>query len=243
MKIVFRPLGVALLALAVAGCAGGSVRPIGGSASVTVIDAAELPGPDGQLGTDQRYIYTIGPYDKLIIDVLGFEELRGRRVQVDGSGNISLPIAGVVSVAGLTMEQAIARVREQMRAGYVRDPQIGLNLEESLSQYVTVDGEVDQPGNYPIVAQMTLMRAVAAARGTTELARLRDVVIHRQVRGQQMIALYNLDAIRRGAYPDPIVYPQDTIVVGESSGRRALMQALQVAPLFISPIIALVDRL
>jgi polysaccharide biosynthesis/export protein len=210
--------------------------------TITAVDASELPGPNGEIGAEQRYVYTIGPYDKLVVDVLGFPEFAGRRVQVDGSGNISLPLAGVVALRGLTLPQAVARVRQQLRAAYVRDPQVAVNLEESLSQYVTVDGEVEAPGNYPIVAEMTLMRSVAAARGATDFARLRDVVIHRRVNGRNMVALYDLAAIRRGAYADPLVYPQDIVVVGDSASRRLFQQLIQVSPLFVSPLVAILDN-
>jgi polysaccharide biosynthesis/export protein len=242
-----RFLGILGLALSLTACAGDPPLPVGtetttNGVTIRVVDAAELPGPNGETGAAQRYQYTIGPYDKLIIDVLGFDTLANRRIQVDGSGTISLPIGGAVQVGGLTLPQAIERIEQRFRAAYVRDPQVAVNLEESLSQYVTIDGEVELPGNYPVVAGMTLMRAVAAARGTTDFARLREVVVHRRVSGQQMVALYNLDAIRRGATPDPVVYPQDIVIIGDSPSRRLFQQLLQVSPLFISPLVAVLQN-
>lgn len=230
------------LILALGGCASGLVGKGLGGPTVTRVDVAELPGPQGQVGPEQVYDYHIGPFDKLIIDVMGIPELRDRHVTVDGSGNISLPIAGVVKVSGLSLVEATALVTGQLRAGYLRNPQVGVNLEQSVSNFVTVDGEVQQAGNYPILPGMTLMRAVAAARGATEFAQLREVVIHRQVNGRQMIALYDLAAIRRGAYADPILYPNDIVVVGNSPGRRLLQQFIAVAPLFVSPLVAVLDN-
>ena len=177
-----------------------------------------------------------------MIDVMGVEDLADRRVTVDGSGNISLPIAGVVHVSGLSLGEATSRIIEQLRAGYVRNPRVAVNLEQSVSNFVTVDGEVAQPGNYPILPGMTLMRAVAAARGASEFASLREVVIHREVNGRQMIALYDLAAVRRGAYADPILYPNDIVVVGDSPGRRLFQQIVSVSPLFVSPLVAVLDN-
>lgn len=230
------------LILSLGGCAPGFVGKGLGGPTVTRVDTTELPGPQGQTGADQVYDYHIGPFDKLIIDVMGLEELKDRRVTVDGSGNIALPIAGVVHLSGLSIGEATARITEQLRAGYLRNPQVGVNLEQSVSNFVTVDGEVQQSGNYPILPGMTLMRAVAAARGATEFAQLREVVIHRKVNGRQMIALYDLGAIRRGAYADPILYPNDIVVVGNSPGRRLLQKFVSVAPLFISPLVAVLDK-
>lgn len=235
---------VAAIALAVllAGCAQGLVGNGLGGPTVTRVDTAELPGPQGQTGAEQSYDYKVGPFDKLIVDVMGIADLADRRVTVDGSGNISLPIAGVVHVSGLSLGEATSRITEQLRAGYVRNPRVAVNLEQSVSNFVTVDGEVAQPGNYPILPGMTLMRAVAAARGATEFARLREVVIHREVNGRKMIALYDLAAVRRGAYADPILYPNDIVVVGDSPGRRLFQQIVSVSPLFVSPLVAVLDN-
>jgi polysaccharide export outer membrane protein len=214
-------------------------RQLGGAPEITVVNSSELPGPNGQVGADQHYEFTIGPFDTLIVDVLGIEELNARKFQVDGSGNIVMPIGGEVKVGGLTLGEATDQIAAKLRAAHVREPQVSVNLEESSSQYVTVDGEVSQPGNYPLVSDMTLMRAVAAARGVTEYAKMDDVVIHRTVNGRQMIALYNLAAIRRGAYSDPVLYPHDTVVVGDSPGRRLFTQFLQLTPALVSPIVAI----
>ena len=112
-------------------------------------------------------------------------------------------------------------------------------MKESLNQFVTVDGQVTQPGNYPVVNQMTLMRAVAAARGAGEFAKLEDVVVFRTVGNQRMAALYNLGAIRRGYYPDPAIYPKDVVVVGDSPARRLFRDLISTAPLLTAPIILL----
>ena len=243
---VSRVYRISALALALAMCTGGcssglKIDRLGGP-SVTRVDTNELPGPDGQVGDQQVHRYTLGPLDKLIIDVFGFEQISDRRVTVDGSGNISLPMAGVVHVDGLSLSEANAAIVSQLRANYVRDPQVAVNLEESVSNYVTVDGEVEQPGNYPIVAGLTLMRSVASAKGTTDFAKLREVVVHRTVNGRKMIALYDLAAIRRGTYTDPVIYPRDVVVVGDSPGRRLFQQIIAVSPLFISPLIAVLDN-
>jgi polysaccharide export outer membrane protein len=76
----------------------------------------------------------------------------------------------------------------------------------------------------------------------TEFARLQDVVIFRTVGEQQMAALYNLSAVRRGAYPDPEIFAGDVIVVGDSPARRLFRDVLQASPLFVTPIVALLQR-
>lgn len=229
----------AMSTFALSACVGSGSKELGGSSAISVVEASALPAPDGQVAGPGGYRSVIGPFDKLVVDVLGFTELNNRRFQADASGNVVLPIGGEVSLLGLTLGQASDAIEGRLRDGFVRNPQVSVNLEEAVSQFVTVDGQVREPGNYPVVADMTLMRAVAAARGATEFAKLDDVVVFRTVNGQRMVALYQLSGIRRGLYPDPHVYPQDIVVVGDSAARRLFNQILQLTPALTAPIVAL----
>jgi polysaccharide export outer membrane protein len=89
---------------------------------------------------------------------------------------------------------------------------------------------------------MTLLRAVAKARGTTEFAKLDDVVIFRRVSGQQMAALYNLKRIRDGVYLDPEIFANDVVVVGNSRARRIFRDILQASPILSAPLVAILNN-
>lgn len=185
--------------------------------------------------------YLIGPFDKLSIDVFGIEDL-SKKVQADASGRISVPLAGVIEAAGQTPSELAGEIASRLRGRYVRDPQVTVNLEETVSQVITVDGEVKKPGLYPVIGRMTLLRAVATADGATELARLDDVVLFRTVGGQRYAALYNVKAIRRGVYDDPEVYANDVVVVGTSGKALIFKNALAVGPALLTPLIYLLGR-
>jgi polysaccharide biosynthesis/export protein len=232
--ILQRVLGLIALLLLCA-CAGN--RALGGDPNIQVLDTAELPVPDRSdlIGQDRPYL--IGAFDKLIIDVFGIDELSKKEVQTDASGRISFPLAGVVGAAGKTPAEVETILEDRLRGAYVRDPQVTVNLKETVSQVITVDGEVKEPGLYPVVGRMTLMRAVATAKGVAEFAKLNDVVIFRTVNGQKLAALYDLRAIRRGAYQDPEVFANDVVVVGDSKARRLFKDVLQVIPAVVTPII------
>lgn len=214
----------------------------GGDASVKVVQSGALPAPDRRdvVGEDRPYL--IGPFDKLVIDVFGIEELSAREVQTDASGRISFPLAGVVEAAGRTPAELEQVLEERLRAAYVRKPQVTVNLKETVSQVVTVDGQVKEPGLYPVIGRMTLMRAVATAKGATELAKVDDVLIFRTVQGQKMVGLYNLKAIRRGTYDDPEVFANDVVVVGELAGRQLFKDGIQVLPALLTPLIYIFTR-
>lgn len=241
MEAVLRGLALLLPMALLAACA--STPRLGGDPELKVIQAQDLPPPDRvDLTADVRNYY-VGPFDRLTIDVFGIPDLSGRDVQVDAAGRISFPMAGVVQVAGKTpgeIEQALAQA---LRTNYVRDPQVTVNLKETVSQVVTIEGQVTKPGLYPVLGRMSLMRATALAGGTTEFTKLNDIVIFRTVQGQHLAALYDLKKIRDGEYADPEVYANDVIMVGDSHARRLFKDILQVLPAMATPIVIAVDRL
>ncbi|MFC4292487.1 polysaccharide biosynthesis/export family protein [Sphingorhabdus arenilitoris] len=224
-------------AVALLSACGGNAE-IGLSPNVNVVAADALPEPSrSDMLTDTRP-YLIGPFDKLKIDVFGIEELT-REVQIDASGRLSFPLVGVVDASGLTPGELADKIEDRLRGQYVRNPDVTVNLDETVSQVVTVDGQVQKPGSYPVIGRMTLMRAVANAGGTAEFAKLDDVVIFRKVNGQQLAGLYNLKAIRRGNYEDPNVFANDVIIVGDSSARRLFKDLITASPLLTTPLIIL----
>lgn len=233
---------IALSACAVTKPLGQGKRSVASSQGVQVATNGELPPPERTDLVEQNRPYLIGPFDKLIIDVFGIDDLSKKEVQTDAGGRISFPLAGIVEAAGKTPAEVEEEIESRLRGRFVRDPQVTVNLKETVSQVITVDGQVKEPGLYPVIGRMTLMRAVATAKGSAEFAKLDDVVIFRTVGGQKMAALYNLKAIRRGYYDDPEVFANDVVVVGDSAARRLFKDALQVAPLLITPLILLLQN-
>jgi polysaccharide biosynthesis/export protein len=244
---MFSRLLLLSLALALAGCGGrptlGSASDnAGGPAGIRVVDSNELPPPGRPGATNPDRPYLIGPFDKLVIDVFGIDDLSKKEVQTDAGGRISFPLAGIVEAAGKTPGELEQILASKLRGSFVRDPQVTVNLKETVSQVITVDGQVKEPGLYPVIGRMTLMRAVATAKGTAEFARLDDVVVFRTVQGQKMAALYNLKSIRRGVYDDPEVFANDVVVVGDSSARRIFKDVLQVLPILTTPLVYVLTR-
>ncbi len=208
---------------------------------LTFVEGGQLPPPVSTDVAGQTRAVVLGPADQLAVDVFGIQEL-SRAVQVDANGQISLPLAGTVDAAGRTPQDLATLIAERLRAEHVREPRVTVNVTDARSQTMTVDGEVEEPGIYPVAGGMTLMRAVARAKGVTEFARQNHVVVFRTVDNQRMAALYDLRAIRLGAYEDPEIYANDVVVVGESQARRIFSYAHQGSALLTTPIIALIQR-
>ena len=237
-------LSLLVFAAILSGCAGSRLggKPGASAANIEVVDKGDLPAPTRSDLFGQNRPYLIGPFDKLVIDVFGIEDLSKKEVQTDAGGRISFPLAGIVAAAGKTPGEIEEEIEQRLRGRFVRDPQVTVNLKETVSQVITVDGQVKEPGLYPVIGRMTLMRAVATAKGSDEFAKLSDVVIFRTVNGQKMVGLYNLKAIRRGIYNDPEVYANDVVVVGDSQARRLFKDALQVFPLLSTPLVLILRR-
>lgn len=234
--------GFAAMAISLALAACGGQTTLTGGPSVSVVGADHLPVPQRKDITAATREYLIGPYDTLSISVFGISELQATKIQVDAGGMMSFPLVGAIQAAGHTPAELAAEIEKGLQGKYVREPQVTVNLDETVSQVVTVEGEVKQPGLYPVVGRMTLLRAVARAEGTTEFAKLNYVVVFRTVDNLQYAALYDLKQIRTGAMADPEIYANDVVVVGESRARRVFKDLLQASPLLTSPLIAVLNN-
>lgn len=235
MKKIWGPL---LLAVALAGCAGR--QALQSTPGLTVVsDASSLPAPERTdlVAADRPAL--IGPLDTIQVEVVNIPDF-SREIQVDASGRIAMPLVGTIDARGKTAEELARAIETALRAHSVRDPEVVVNIKSSVSQVATVDGQVVEPGLYPVTNQMTLTRAIASAKGFSEFARADDVVILRTVKGQRMAALYNVAAIRRGVYADPPIYANDVIVVGDSTQRRLFRDLVALSPLLAAPLIAII---
>lgn len=228
-----------LIATALSACV--TRQPLVSSERLTVVEGSNiLPAPNRNDLTAPDRPSLIGPLDTIQVDVFNVSDLN-RELQVDASGRISMPLVGTIDARGKTAEELAGSIEAALRSRYVRNPEVTVNIKSSVSQVVTVDGQVVEPGLYPVTNQMTLGRAIASAKGFSEFARQEDVVILRTVNGRKMAGLYNVAAIRRGDYDDPPIYANDVIVVGDSPQRRLFRDLVSVSPLIAAPLIAILQ--
>ena len=231
-----RRIGVVLAIGLIASCS--NAPKLRTTQDLKVYQGTELPAPSrGDLTADVRPVL-VGPFDTLSIavDTSGIPEL-SREVQVDETGKVYVPGAGIVTVSGKSPSEVASLLESQFRVNHVRDPHVTVSLKESVSQVLTVEGEVKNPGQFPVLGETTLLQAMANAKGVTETAATDDVLVFRTVDGQRLAALYDLKKIRQGAVPDPRLYPKDIIVVGDSPTRRLLRDIAATLPLLSTPIL------
>lgn len=189
-----------------------------------------LGAPDEPKITTLAQDYKILPLDTLTIKVFKGDDLSGD-YDVDLLGNISLPLVGEVRAATLTPDELKARLAAKLGERYLENPDVSVGIKESRSRTVTVDGAVREGGTYPVVSPVTLIQAVAMAKGTTEDANPRRVAVFRTIGGERQAAAFDLTDIRRGRAPDPTIYPGDIVVVDGSSIKAFQKQIFQSVPL------------
>ena len=130
--------------------------------------------------------------------------MSAKALQVDAAGQIALPLVGTVEAKGKTLPNCRGSSRQILGAKYLRDPQVTVTVAASVSQKVSIQGEVTEPGVYPMSGPTTLLGVISMAKGETEVARLKQVVVFRTINGQRMGAVFDVASIRRGQAADPV---------------------------------------
>ena len=147
--------------------------------------------------------YKLGSGDKIRVTVFGHEDLSGE-FEVDGSGNVSLPLIRNIKVDGLTPGQLEQVVAERLSPDYLVNPRVSVEVLNYRPFYIY--GEVTKPGSYPFVNGMTVVTAVAMAGGFTYRARTSKV---------RIIRANDPSRTAQDADKDTAVLPGDVIEVPE----------------------------
>jgi len=214
--------------LLVSACGGGqqvaSSLPRG-AAAYNVIPSA---GANPAAASD----YRIGPFDTVEISVYGEPDLSLKSQQIDSTGLLTLPLVGSVQASGKTASELGHAIERLYAQKYLRNPQITVSVDKSVSQKVTVQGEVSSPGVYELKGPTTLLETLSLAKGEQRTAKLEQVVIFRTINGQRMGAIFDVKQIRAGVANDPQILGNDVVVVGYSEGRRFWEDVKGILPVF-----------
>jgi polysaccharide biosynthesis/export protein len=190
----------------------------------TVPDQAAATQPTPVIGIGKEY--RVGPNDLLDIEVLNLDNGK-RTVRVNAAGYITLPLIGAVMVNGLTQQQVEAQIATLYGDKYLQNPQVSVFIKEFTTERITIDGAVSKPGIYPLVGQMTLLRALALAGGFGQIANSTEVKVFRQgEKGERQVATFDVDKIRAGKDLDPPIRGDDLIVVQRDSTRALLKDSV-----------------
>ena len=162
--------------------------------------------PDGRVrpraGRDAEY--RLGANDRLRITVFGQPTLTGEYT-LDGNGTLAFPLIGEVKASGMTTNELQRAIATKLEPDYLVNPSISAEVLSRRPFYVI--GEVQKPGNYPYVTDMTALNAVAIAGGFTYRAKTTQFYLKRLDQDGKMVRIV--------ARPDTLVRPGDTLEVRE----------------------------
>ncbi len=216
------PIAV-LLALLLAAC--GSVRN-----EAIPVNPSEFAPPDIPVLDQIGGAYRISPMDTINVTVFKVPELSGQ-VKVDRNGTIAVPLLGDVTAAGLTARELSNRLREGYGERYLRNPDVTVQVGETQVRRITVEGSVVGPGVFTINGKSNLLEAVALARGPSEYANDRRVVVFRRINGETQAAAFDLAEVRAGLQRNPEIFSGDIVVVDGSNVKRVYRDVLSTIPI------------
>lgn len=179
-------------------------------------------GLDLQLPTPKNYV--LGPGDELNITVFGLQEL-DEQSSIGREGKINLPYAGMLQLSGLTIEQATARLRNQLaKAGYSSlqngGSKLVVSLENPRSISVNVVGAT-KSGSYRMPAVASLMHALFMAGGPAEMGSFRQIQLIREGKVLHTLDLYAL--LGQGTLTEnPVLQEQDVVFIPPHQGRISI---------------------
>ena len=219
-------LGVAVFGvLSLPGHAQAQPTSTSSSQSPTVnVDVNQRAARSGASGPEIEY--RVGSQDLMEIAVFGQPELT-RTVRVNSRGQISLPLVGQLDAVGLSSQQLERLIADRLKEKYLQDPQVTVFIKEFTTLRFTIEGAVNKPGVYPLVGQMTLLRALAVGGGQGALSAVGEVMLFRVGdKGERITQTFDVEQIRTGEALDPLIQNDDLVVVKRSKARVAFKDSL-----------------
>lgn len=136
------------------------------------------------------------------------------QLRVDDQGDVSVPLAGRVHVAGLSLPAAREAIRKELiQKEILKNPHLNLDVLQYSANYITVLGEVQSPGRLQLLAPHPLSEVLAMAGGETALAGNKVVITQRvDGRSEARDVHFDRNSVLNGTSPE-MVLPGDSVLV------------------------------
>lgn len=183
---------------------------------VLVACSGSRPGPPKNLPAPVTKT-TLGPGDKLEIEVVGEKELPKDFV-VNSDGALAFPYVDPVPVQGLDVQSAAQKLKQALvDKDVLKNPQINFRVKEYAGKTVTVSGQVVKPSSVPWRRNLTLVEVLSECGWFSPLADANHVFLTRQLEGGKTITVViSVEAITEGQQPDIPLQAGDRIKVRAS---------------------------
>lgn len=128
---------------------------------------------------------------------------------VDTYGEIDFPVLGKLKIGGLTREESIEFLKENLAPDYILNPNINIRIA---NYKITVLGDVRSPGNYPVPNErITILEAIGLAGDLNISAERSNVLVQREEDGKK--TQYRVDLLSKNVFTSPVYYLQQNDVV------------------------------
>jgi len=165
---------------------------------------------------------------------------------VDQAGEIDFPAIGKLKVIGLSPDELRGLLRDRL-SEYLKDPIINIRLRNFT---VTILGEVNQPGTYPVNGeQITVLEALGMAGDLTIRGVRQNVLVIRDFNGTKVY--HRLDLTSKNIVKSPVYYlsqndvvyvePNQSGISSSSLDNRATI-AVSIASVLITSSVIILTR-
>ena len=165
-----------------------------------------------QTTTSTNNEYIIGPGDVLDVEVWKEPQLSAK-VPVRPDGKITLPLINDIQAAGRTPLELRAAIQKAL-SKFLENPVVSVSVL-GVNKKFFILGKVKSPGEYPLNTPITVLQAIALARGFADWADKKHIIILRQLHGKQIRLKFNYEDVAQGKHLEENIYlkPGDTIIV------------------------------
>ena len=178
--------------------------------------AASAKNSAAPVTAEVHHSYRLSANDLIRVKVFQEDDLT-TEFRLGRDGNTTFPLLGVVNLAGKTVEEAAAMIRDSLGRDYLVNPQVTLTVVEYAKRRFTVLGQVQKPGSYELPGEesVTLLQAIAMAGGFSRLAVQSKVSITRTLGGKKSLTVDVRSAANDPGTKPFEILPDDTIMVAE----------------------------
>jgi polysaccharide export outer membrane protein len=119
--------------------------------------------------------YIMGPEDQISVFVFQGAEFTGTHM-IRPDGKITINLVGDIQASGLTPENLATAIKDKLKA-YVNDPDVTVSVLAVKSKKYLINGEVNKPGEYPLVVPTRVFQALVNAGGFKDFANQKKITI------------------------------------------------------------------
>lgn len=207
------------------------LKTVAGTVTTYTYDYIQTQGGKVSLKSGDQVVVNDSPYAGQVVSVVGEVNTPGSiKIPNDGKLEIATALAQAGGLSSLADTQAISLVRssggtavysmaeiERGKASKIRlggGDRLIVPKSRFANSVVSVLGQVKKPGlvKFPLDGRLDLLKAIAMAGGTTDLANVKKVILNRP--GQKPVT-YNLTKLRESGNKVIWLYPNDEVKVSE----------------------------